>query len=345
MQIVKNRAIFLGVSILVILVGIGCMVFNSVRKNGAFNYDVEFIGGTSMEVNIGKSFDNNDVTNIIKDVTGETAPQVQKINDGTEVAIKTKSLDIETRTELQNKLKEKFELEDDAFTVQDVSATVSKDMIRDSILSVLIACVCMLIYISIRFRDFSMGLSSILALVHDTLVVLGAYALFRIPLNNSFIAAILTVLGYSINASIVIFDRIRENRSSLGRHNYEQLVNTSVKQTLTRSLFTSLTTFFCVAALWVLGVDSVKEFVFPIAVGIIAGTYSSVLVAGNIWYMVASAIGKKKQAEAIDRYQSKKVNKSLTQEEKSEQIERAEEESKASTAAKKTKKKSKRRHQ
>jgi SecD/SecF fusion protein len=154
-----------------------------------------------------------------------------------------------------------------------------------------------------------MGACSILALCHDALIVLGAYAVLRIPMGNSFIAAILTVLGYSINATIVIFDRIRENRSRVGRNNYEELVNVSVKQTLTRSLFTSLTTFFTVACLYVLGVDSVKEFVLPIAVGIVCGTFSSVCIAGNLWYVVSAYREKRKAAGRAAKIAAAKANK------------------------------------
>lgn len=309
MQIVKNRFIFFAISLVLILGGIALMVINSATGKGAFDYDVEFIGGTSMDVSIGAQFENSDVESIVKEVTGEAAPQVQKIDDGTSVAIKTKSLDSETRSELQSKLSEKYNLTEANFSVQDVSATISKEMVRDSVKSVVVACLFMLVYVSIRFKDFKMGACSILALVHDALVVLGAYALLRIPLNNSFIAAILTVLGYSINATIVIFDRVRENRSRIGKNNYEELVNTSVKQTMTRSLFTSLTTFFTVACLYVLGVDSVKEFVLPIAVGIVCGTYSSVCIAGNIWYVLCALADKKKAAKRAEKISAAKSKK------------------------------------
>ena len=151
-----------------------------------------------------------------------------------------------------------------------------------------------------------MGASAILALCHDALIVVGSYAVLRIPLSNSFIAAILTVLGYSINATIVIFDRIRENRTKLGRNNYSALVDTSVKQTMTRSLFTSLTTFFTVLCLYIFGVQSVREFVLPIAIGIICGTYSSIFISGNIWYIISNATNKKKATATAKPAKAKK---------------------------------------
>lgn len=298
MQIVKNRFIFIAISVIVILAGFAAMIINAGMGKGAFSTDVEFSGGTSIEVSIGKEFDNKDITNIVKETTGENNPQVQKIGDGNSVNIKTKSLSADVRTKLESALSEKYGLKSENFSIQDVSATISSEMVKTSILSVVIACLAMLVYISIRFKDFSMGASAILALCHDALIVVGSYAILRIPLSNSFIAAILTVLGYSINATIVIFDRVRENRTKLGRNNYEALINTSVKQTLTRSLFTSLTTFFTVLCLFIFGVQSVREFVLPISIGIVCGTYSSIFIAGNVWYIVSSATAKNKADKA-----------------------------------------------
>lgn len=298
MQIVKNRFIFIAISVIVILAGFAAMIINAGMGKGAFSTDVEFSGGTSIEVSIGKEFDNKDITNIVKETTGENNPQVQKIGDGNSVNIKTKSLSADVRTKLESALSEKYGLKSENFSIQDVSATISSEMVKTSILSVVIACLAMLVYISIRFKDFSMGASAILALCHDALIVVGSYAILRIPLSNSFIAAILTVLGYSVNATIVIFDRVRENRTKLGRNNYEALINTSVKQTLTRSLFTSLTTFFTVLCLFIFGVQSVREFVLPISIGIVCGTYSSIFIAGNVWYIVSSATAKNKADKA-----------------------------------------------
>ncbi|MBQ7265772.1 MAG: protein translocase subunit SecF [Firmicutes bacterium] len=297
MQIVQRRAIYFGISILLIVAGFVFMGINAASGKGLFNFDVQFIGGTSMEFTLNGDFDNSKITSIVSEVTGESAPQVQKFTNGNKkgVAIKTKTLEQAQTDEIESKIKELYEVVGQP-EIENVSATVSGEMVRDSVVSVIIACICMLIYVSIRFRDFAMGVSSILALVHDALVVLCAYAVLRVPMNNSFIAAILTVLGYSINSSIVIFDRIRENRTAVGRTHFAELANLSVKQTLTRSLFTSLTTFFTVACLYVWGVNSIKEFVLPIAVGIVAGTYSSVLIAPNIWVLIATAIQKKKNA-------------------------------------------------
>ncbi|MDO4301054.1 MAG: protein translocase subunit SecF [Clostridia bacterium] len=297
MKIVKNRFIYIAISVVLILLGIASMIFNAAQGKGAFNYDIQFTGGTSIQVDLGQDVTDDEVSGIVKEITGEAPAQIQAL-EGTAKLIKTKSLDMETRNSVQEALMDKYNIEAASFTIQDVSGTISGEMKKNAFLSVVVACICMLIYVSIRFKDFSTGASAVIALCHDALIVLGSYALFRIPLNNNFIAAILTVLGYSINATIVIFDRVRENKKSIGRNNFEALVDTSVKQTLTRSIFTSLTTFFTVASLYIFGVDSIKQFALPISVGVICGTYSSVFIAGNIWYLLAVAAFNKKQNKA-----------------------------------------------
>jgi len=293
MQIIKNRKIYIAISLVVILIGFGFMFANKSQGKGAFNYDIQFTGGTSIEVNIGKQFENSDILNVVKDVTGESNPQIQKIGSGESVIIKTKSLDQEKRMALVDALAEKYSITEDNFSIQDVSATISSEMQKSALIAVSVSCLAMLLYVSVRFRDFKTGASAIIALFHDALVVLACYAVFRIPLNNSFIAAILTVLGYSINASIVIFDRVRENRRRNMSMDKEQLIDKSVSQSITRSLFTSLTTFFTIFSLYIFGVESIKEFALPIVVGIICGTYSSVFIAGSIWYILSNIKRKK----------------------------------------------------
>lgn len=168
----------------------------------------------------------------------------------------------------------------------DISGTVSGEMQAAAIKATLIACLAMLVYISIRFRDLRAGGSAIMALLHDVLVVLAAYALFRIPVNNTFIAVLLTILGYSVNSTIVIFDRVRENHGNFRMGHAAEKINKSIGQTLARSINTSLTTLFTVGAIYVLGVSSIKEFALPMMVGIIAGAYSSICISGSIWYLL-----------------------------------------------------------
>ncbi len=286
MNIVKNRFKFLAVSVILIICGIAAMVINQSKGNGIFNFDIEFTGGTEMTVHAG-DVSNDDIAQVVKDVTGQANPQVQKLIGTGNVTIKTQSMDSQTRTELSNALIEKFSLPDDAIlNVQDISGTISGEMQKTAAVAVAISCVAMLIYITLRFMDFKIGLSSILALVHDVLIMLAFYAVFRIPINNSFIAALLTVLGYSINATIVIFDRIRENRKLMSRSNTEEIINVSLYQTMRRSVYTSLTTLFAIGAVYVFGLPSVKEFALPMMVGIISGAYSSIFLSGSIWYML-----------------------------------------------------------
>lgn len=285
MDIIKNRKKFFAVSLIIICIGIVTMIINSVSGKGALNYDVEFTGGTSMDIDIGGDFRNSDISDIIKDVTGQSAPQVQRVTGTNEVSIKMQSIDSETRTALIEALNEKY-TDMEVHDVSDVGGTISGEMQRAALLAILVSCGAMLVYISIRFKDFRAGASAIFALVHDVFVVLAFYAVLRIPVNNSFIAAILTVLGYSINATIVIFDRIRENKSNFRLNETAEKINKSVTQTLARSVNTSLTTLFTIGTIYILGVQSIKEFALPLIIGIISGAYSSIFLAGAVWYML-----------------------------------------------------------
>ncbi len=285
MDIINNRKKFFAISLIIIVIGIATMIINSVSKKGALNYDVEFTGGTSMDIDIGKDFDNNDISDIISNITGQSAPQVQRVTGTNEVSIKMQSIDSETRTALIDAFKEVYP-DMEVHDIFDVGGTISNEMQRSALIAVLVACVAMLIYISIRFKDFRAGASAIFALIHDVLIVISFYAVLRIPVNNSFIAAILTVLGYSINATIVIFDRIRENKDNFRINETADKINKSVTQTLARSINTSLTTLFAIGAIYILGVQSIKEFALPLIIGIISGAYSSVFLAGAVWYML-----------------------------------------------------------
>ena len=286
-SIVKNRMKFIAVSVIIIVCGIAAMAYNGAKGNGIFNFDIEFTGGTAVTVDMGKEFDNDELAAVCADVTGQKNPQIQKILGTNEASIKLQSIDGDTRTKLSKAIVDKFSLTDDSIlSVQDISATVSGEMQKMAFIALLVSCAAMLIYITIRFKDFKTGLSSIFALLHDVLIMLSFYAIFRVPVNNAFIAALLTVVGYSINATIVIFDRIRENKGAIRYKTTEELVNLSIKQTLKRSIYTSLTTFHSIAAVYVFGVKSVKEFALPIMVGIISGTYSSVFLSGSFWYML-----------------------------------------------------------
>ena len=286
MNIIKNRYIYFAISIIIIAVGLGFMFYNNSQGKGFFNYDIQFTGGTSIEISLnGKEVKNDDIENLLKDSINIDNAQIQIVGDGKSVIIKMRSLTQDERISFTDAISKKYDLTDKDYSIRDISATISNEMKRTSFLAIIVSCIAMLIYVSFRFKNFKTGASAIIALVHDALILIAFYAIFRIPLNDAFIAAILTVLGYSINATIVIFDRIRENKGRAGKID-ENLINNGINQSLRRSIFTSLTTFFTVISLYIFGVESVKIFALPIAIGIICGTYSSIFIAGSIWYIL-----------------------------------------------------------
>lgn len=283
MKIIENRKKFFAASLIVIIIGFAAMIFNAQAGRGAFQYDVEFTGGTSFDLDLGQEYEQEDLQKIITDITGQDNPQVQQIIGTTEVTVKIQSIDSVTREALTNAILEAYPSAVMG-EVNDVSGTVSHEMQTAAIKATIIAAVAMLLYISLRFHDFRAGGSAIIALLHDVLIVLTAYAVFRIPVNNTFLVVLLTILGYSINATIVIFDRIRENKSAFHANQTAEKINKSISQTLARSINTSLTTFFTVGAIYVLGVPALKEFALPMMIGILAGAYSSVCISGSVWY-------------------------------------------------------------
>jgi preprotein translocase SecF subunit len=288
MSIVQHRIRWITISLIAMAIGVIFLVVNAVSGRGAFNYDVEFTGGTDMTIDIGQAFSNDDINAVIVDTIGVEGSQIQKIIGSNQVAIKMKSIDSEQRTKLMEAFKTKYSIDDSVFSIDDISGSISHEMQVMAIQAVLAACVGILLYVTIRFRDWRMGLSSIIALVHDSFLVVLAYAVFRIPLNYSFIASVLTILGFSINATIIIFDRVRENRKLMRRPPLDALVNTSVTQTLKRCLYTSITVLIATICLYVVGVSSIKDFMLPIGLGIIFGTYSSICIAGSFYYIFAS---------------------------------------------------------
>lgn len=291
MKIVENRKKFFLLSLVVILIGFAAMAVNQKAGKGALNWDVEFTGGTSMEIDMGEPFETEELAEIITEVTEQTTPQIQQIVGTNGAEIKLQHIDGPVRAELMKAVWEKYpsaELKE----ANDISGTVSNEMQQAAIKATVIAVAAMLLYISVRFRDLRAGGSAVIALVHDVLVVLAAYAVFRVPVNHTFIAVLLTILGYSINSTIVIFDRIRENREFYSAAETADRIDKSIGQTLNRSINTSLTTLFTVGAIYVLGVPSIREFALPMMVGIVAGTYSSVCISGAVWYTLMPAAEK-----------------------------------------------------
>ena len=294
----KHRKVFFAISIAAILIGFVAMGIQSARGNGALNYSMEFMGGTSTTVEFNEDYTieelESQVVPVVEEATGETGVQTQKVQDSNQVIIKTQTLDLTQREALNTALEENFGVAEENITSENISSTVSSEMRRDAIVSVLVASVFMLLYIWFRFKDIRFAASAILALLNDVLFVLTFYAVARVSVGNTFIACMLTIVGYSINATIVIFDRIREElRVQKKNESLEVLVNRSITETLTRSIYTNLTTFIMVAVLFILGVSSIREFAGPLMVGVAGGTYSSICVTGALWYVLRTRFGKK----------------------------------------------------
>lgn len=295
----SKKAIFFACSLLVILAGIVCMGINKSGTGDPLNYSLEFKGGTSTNITFDEDLTIEEidaqVVPVIEEITGDGNVQAQKVSGSNEVIVKTRTLSVEEREDLNAKLTETFGVDSEKITAETISSTISTEMRNDAIIAVVIAAFCMLLYIWFRFKDVRFAASAVIALLHDVLVVLAFYAAARVSVGSTFIACMLTIVGYSINATIVIFDRIRENLG-MAKKNAElaDVVNISITQTLSRSIFTSLTTFFMVAALFILGVTSIREFALPLMVGILCGTYSSICLAGALWYVLRTKVAGKK---------------------------------------------------
>lgn len=293
----SKKNIFFACSIAVIVLGFVFMGINGATTGKVLNYSLDFVGGTSTNVTFNEDLAlaeiDTKVVPVFTNITGDGAVQVQKVAGSNEVIFKTRELNLSEREQLNSALAEQFGVNEELITAETISSTISSEMKNDAVIAVIIATVCMLIYIWFRFKDIRFAASSVAALVHDVLVVLAFYAVAKVSVGSTFIACMLTIVGYSINATIVIFDRIRENLGTmLKKDSLEELVNRSISQTLSRSIFTSLTTFIMVAALYVLEVTSIKEFALPLMVGIVCGTYSSVCITGALWYVLRTKIKK-----------------------------------------------------
>ncbi|MCI9023670.1 MAG: protein translocase subunit SecD [Dorea sp.] len=294
---VEKRNVFFILSVVLIAAGIAVMGVNSSRGKGAFAYGLEFEGGTSTNVTFNEDYTIDEIDEkivpIVEEVTGDRNVQTQKIAGTNQVIIKTVTLGLDKREELNQAMKDEFGVDESLITAENISATVSNEMRQDAVVAVIIATVCMLLYIWFRFKDIRFAASAILALLHDVFVVIGFYAIARISVGNTFIACMLTIVGYSINATIVIFDRIREELHYQSKKSeLMEVVNKSITQTLTRSIYTSLTTFVMVAILFIMGVSSIREFAAPLMMGVVCGAYSSVCITGALWYVMRMKIGK-----------------------------------------------------
>ena len=292
-----KKGIFFGLSLAVIAVGFITMGVYKMNTGDALNYSLEFKGGTATTVTFDKSYTleeiNSEMVPLIESTTG-SAVQIQTVQGSNEVIFKTTSLDVDQRQALNQVFVDNFGVDETLINSETFSSTISNEMKSDTILAVAVAIICMLIYIRFRFSDIRFGVSSIACLLHDVLVVITFYALARVSVSNTFIACLLTIVGYSINATIVIFDRVRENMAVMTKKDdLQDVVNHSITQTLSRSLFTSLTTLVMVGALYIWGVTSIRDFALPLMVGIICGAYSSVCIAGALWYVLRKKFAPK----------------------------------------------------
>ena len=292
-NIMRNTKKIALIPIVIVIVGIVCLFIN-----GGFATDIDFSGGTMMQINMGKDFKLDDVTAVIKESTGKEVNVIQYAEDSTakhQVLFKMETLSKTERDKLFEDIKTKFSLDDKALLASDnITPLVSSDIIYNALLAVAIAVILILIYITIRFT-FASGVAAVCALIHDVLVMLSFYAIFRVPTNASFIAALLTIIGYSINDTIVIFDRVRENKKFAKKgEGFIDTCEKSIWQTMRRTLNTSGTTLLSLIVLTVLGSDSIREFSIPLIVGVITGTFSSAFIAAPIWALMEGGYKKKK---------------------------------------------------
>ena len=292
-----KKKIFFAISIVLVLLAPVMMGVNQASSGKALNYSLEFVGGTSTNVTFNEDLSMDEIDSkvvpLVEDITGDANVQPTKVVNSNQVIIKTRTLSVDEREALNKAMVDNFQVDETKITTESISSTISGEMRKDAVIAVVVATLLMLVYIWFRFKDIRFASSAVLALIHDVLVVLAFYAIAKISISNTFIACMLTIVGYSINATIVIFDRIRENKGMMKKKDeLATIVNASITQTLTRSIYTSLTTFIMVFLLFVMGVSSIREFALPLMVGILCGAYSSVCITGALWYVMKTKIGK-----------------------------------------------------
>lgn len=307
------------VALVIIIAGLAFLPINKSRIGSVLNYDLEFSGGTASTITFDKKQKVNDdlekkVVAAYEKVSKSSSVQSQKVKANNQMVIKSVELNLSQRKQIEKTLKNDYSAK--SVATENISSTISNEMQRDAFISVLISTICMLIYIAIRFKDVKFGSSAIMALVNDVLVVFAAYSIGKLAVGGTFIACMLTIIGYSINSTIVIFDRIRENLKGARSYQTKEIVNNSICQTLTRTINTSLTTFVMVFVLFILGVSSLKEFSLTLMVGVIGGAFSSVFLTGPLWYFMKTRIGKDKnkyrEQDASDQVYKEEGPKKIT---------------------------------
>jgi len=282
-KIIERTKLWFAISIIIILIGVGFMA------SRGLNWSIDFKGGTIVSINMDKAFDKSEADIIVKKYAND-ATSVTLNN--TVIEIKSAELTTEKVNTMFKELKEKYKLKDSGPVSQrTIEASLGTHTKNNAILSIIVANILILLYIGWRF-EFKFGLSAIVALVHDVLITLSVYAIFQIPVDTAFIAAILTVLGYSMSDTIVVFDRVRENQKFMRSANVAELANASITQTFRRSIFTVLTVVITLTSVFVF-VPAIRNFSIPLLVGIISGCYSSIFIATPVWVILKNRIGKK----------------------------------------------------
>ncbi|WP_294155283.1 protein translocase subunit SecF [uncultured Clostridium sp.] len=288
LKIIEKSKIWISISLIIIVLGLGFICFKGL------NFGIDFKGGTQVSIQLNENISKEDADAVVKEYAPDSSTT---ISNTYEYEIKSTDLDSDKLSSIMNDLEEKYSLEDSALLSQEeIGAAIGKELTRNSLLAILAASAVMLVYVAIRF-EFKFGVAALIATLHDVLVTITVYAVFGIPVNTPFIAAILTIVGYSMNDTIVIFDRIRENLKKMRRANTVEVANTSITETLTRSINTSLSTLVTIIAINIL-VPSVREFTIPLIVGIVCGAYSSIFIASPVWVFLKEKTGKKKVKNA-----------------------------------------------
>ncbi|MGM9934959.1 protein translocase subunit SecF [uncultured Clostridium sp.] len=288
LKIIEKSKIWISISLIIIVIGLGFTCFKGL------NFGIDFKGGSQVSIQLNEDINKDDVDTIVKQYAPDSSTT---ISNTYEYEIKSTDLDSDKLSSIMTELKDKYSLDDTALISQEeIGAAIGKELTRNSLLAILAASAVMLIYVAIRF-EFKFGIAALIATLHDVLITITVYAVFGIPVNTPFIAAILTVVGYSMNDTIVIFDRIRENSKKMRRADTVEVANTSISETLTRSINTSLSTLVTIVAINIL-VPSVREFTIPLIVGIVCGAYSSIFIASPVWVFLKEKAGKKKVKNA-----------------------------------------------
>lgn len=288
----KHRYFFFAFSLIVIISGI---VYGLVT---GFKFDIDFKGGTRIEVDLNEKFDNIDIENIVKKQIGKTA-LVQKMTGGvSSVTITTEVMSEEESNVVVTALKEKYTNMNEP-SIRNVQPSYGNELLNSALLALGVAVVLILLYITIRFKTlgFTAAITAIIALIHDSLFIIAIYGLFKLPINSTFVAVILTIIGYSINDTIIVYDRIRENKRKVAKScDEKEVINKSLNQTLKRTLYTSITTVVAIVIVYIFAIINnqtvLKEFAFPLTIGVVVGTYSSVFIASSLWYMLDGLVKK-----------------------------------------------------